>query len=72
MEPDLPTQFNDGKRDRRGRFLAGTVAPQGDCAGALYRVDNSGSISRLIGGLGMSNGLDWSPGRPAIPPAWSP
>lgn len=61
VEPDLPTQFNDGKCDARGRFLAGTVAPQGECPGALYRLDDSGGISRLIDGLGMSNGLDWSP-----------
>jgi sugar lactone lactonase YvrE len=61
VERDLPTQFNDGKCDARGRFLAGTVAYQGECPGALYRLDGSGAISRLIDGLGMSNGLDWSP-----------
>jgi L-arabinonolactonase len=61
VEVDLPTQFNDGKCDRHGRFLAGTVAPKGECAGALYRLDIDGSVTRLIGGLGMSNGLDWSP-----------
>lgn len=61
VEADLPTQFNDGKCDAKGRFLAGTVAPHGECLGALYRLDDSGGISRLIDGLGMSNGLDWSP-----------
>lgn len=61
VEPDLPTQFNDGKCDTRGRFLAGTVASQRECPGALYRLDSSGGVTRLIDGLGMSNGMDWSP-----------
>lgn len=61
VEPDLPTQLNDGKCDTRGRFLAGTVAPEGECPGTLYRLDDSGTINTLIEGIGMSNGLDWSP-----------
>jgi sugar lactone lactonase YvrE len=63
VEPELPTQFNDGKCDARGRFLAGAVAARsaGECPGALYRLDASGSVARLIDGLGMSNGRDWSP-----------
>ncbi|GAA1137114.1 SMP-30/gluconolactonase/LRE family protein [Kribbella jejuensis] len=61
VEHDLPTQFNDGKCDSRGRFLAGTAAFEGKCPGALYCLDSDGTVTRLISGVGMSNGLDWSP-----------
>lgn len=61
VEPDLPTQFNDGKCDSRARFIAGTAAPDRSCAGTLYRIDHDGSAQALVRNVGMSNGLDWSP-----------
>jgi sugar lactone lactonase YvrE len=61
LEPDLPTQCNDGKCDRRGRFVVGTATTDQSCLGALYVVDHDGSSRRLVDGVGMSNGLDWSP-----------
>lgn len=62
VEPELATQFNDGKCDARGRFVAGTAAIDPRFTGALYRIDHDGSVHRLLGDVGMSNGLDWSPG----------
>lgn len=61
VEPDLATQFNDGKCDPQGRFVAGTAAPGGGVTGTLYRVDHDGAVHPLFGDIGMSNGLDWSP-----------
>ncbi|WP_083459899.1 SMP-30/gluconolactonase/LRE family protein [Jiangella muralis] len=61
IEPDLATQFNDGKCDPQGRFVAGTAATDPRFTGALYRVDHDGTTEQLIDGIGMSNGLDWSP-----------
>ncbi|SDU63521.1 SMP-30/gluconolactonase/LRE family protein [Jiangella alkaliphila] len=61
VETDLATQFNDGKCDSRGRFVAGTAAVDPRFTGSLYRVDHDGSTHRLFGDIGMSNGLDWSP-----------
>lgn len=61
VEPDLPTQLNDGKCDSRGRFVVGTAARERACDGALYRIDHDGAVQPLVTGLGMSNGLDWSP-----------
>jgi sugar lactone lactonase YvrE len=62
-EADKPNnRFNDGKCDSRGRFWAGTmdmgVAPG---AGSLYRLDRDGSAHCLERGIGISNGLGWSP-----------
>lgn len=62
-EADEPrTRFNDGKCDRRGRFWAGTMdlderAP----LGALYRFSGPGRCERMLDGIGLSNGLGWSP-----------
>lgn len=53
-------RFNDGKCDSRGRFFVGTVTNSKAESGALYRVDHDG-IHRLVTGVQMSNGLDWSP-----------
>lgn len=61
VEPELPTQFNDGKCDTRGRFVAGTASRLPGHAGTLYRIDTDGTKHQLFNGIGMSNGLDWSP-----------
>jgi len=54
-------RFNDGKCDLRGRFLAGTMdMKEKDPAGSLYSFDGK-SITRLLGGVTISNGLTWSP-----------
>ena len=61
-EADLPvTQWNDGKADPAGRFLAGTVATdqRSSCCG-LYSVE-PGGIRRLDGGFAITNGPCWSP-----------
>ncbi len=63
--PDLggPTiRLNDGKVDRRGRFLAGSMdITEQTAAGILYRVDPDLSIHRLDRGIVVSNGPCWSP-----------
>lgn len=56
------TRMNDGGCDRAGRFYAGTMAfDERPGAGALYRVDLDGSVSTVLDGLTISNGLGWSP-----------
>jgi len=72
-EHDEPeTRFNDGKVDRRGRFVAGTMAYDFDRydadrgqrptrSGGLYRLDTNGTVTRLDGGISCSNGPCWSP-----------
>lgn len=55
------TRMNDGKCDSAGRFWAGTMAlDMRPGAGALYRLERDLQLSRLLDGLGISNGLAWS------------
>lgn len=63
VEADLPgNRFNDGKVDARGRFWAGTMAmDETPGRGSLYRLDADGTATPVLDGVGMSNGLDWSP-----------
>ncbi len=59
-QPD--TRMNDGKCDRAGRFYAGTMAAdESEGKGSFYRLDTDGSVTELLTGLGISNGLGWSP-----------
>jgi len=62
LENELPgNRFNDGKCDPRGRFIAGTMAlAENDPAGSLYSFDGR-SITKLLSGITVSNGLTWSP-----------
>jgi sugar lactone lactonase YvrE len=58
----LQNRMNDGKCDPAGRFWAGTMNEMHDAfCGALYRLDPDLGVRRMISGVGVSNGLDWSP-----------
>lgn len=56
-------RFNDGEVDSRGRFWAGSMseADNSQPEGVLYRLDPDLSIHVMETGLGISNGLGWSP-----------
>jgi len=59
-----PMVFNDGKIDRRGRFLIGACTanfakPAPD--GGLYRLDPDHRLTKLDSGIHFSNGPCWSP-----------
>ncbi|MBI9046374.1 MAG: SMP-30/gluconolactonase/LRE family protein [Anaerolineaceae bacterium] len=53
------SRFNDGKVDRKGRFWAGTMTPQG-AVSALYRLDADHTIHTIQTGITISNGIGWS------------
>jgi sugar lactone lactonase YvrE len=56
------TRMNDAACDPAGRFLAGTMAfDERPGAGALYRLDLDGTVTTVLDGLTVSNGIDWSP-----------
>lgn len=60
---DLPLpdgqRLNDGAADRFGTYWIGSVSKHR--CGHLYRVHPDGEVVTVLSGIGMSNGLDWSP-----------
>jgi sugar lactone lactonase YvrE len=63
VEADEPrTRLNDGKVDRRGRFVAGGMDDKEELAiCGLWRLDPDLSVTKLDGGIICSNGPCWSP-----------
>ncbi len=63
VEADNPvTRLNDGEIDPQGRLWAGTMGWEAEPnAGALYRLDPDGTVTRMVDGVTISNGLGWSP-----------
>jgi sugar lactone lactonase YvrE len=56
------TRLNDGKVDRRGRFVAGSMdSSLGEPLGALYALDADSRLRTLETGVRCSNGPCWSP-----------
>jgi len=55
-------RMNDGKVDPSGRFWAGSMDPD-QRRGELYRLDPDGSQHVMLGQIGISNGIGWSPDR---------
>jgi len=55
-------RLNDGKCDTQGRLWAGTMVENGEPenSGSLYELDLNGSVQKLFGGVGTSNGLAWN------------
>jgi sugar lactone lactonase YvrE len=62
-EPGKPgNHMNDGACDQAGRFYAGSMATdESPGQGALYRLDPDHSVTQLFAGVGISNGIGWSP-----------
>jgi sugar lactone lactonase YvrE len=55
-------RMNDGKVDSAGRFWAGSMAySETGREGSLYRLDPDGSVTTVLTGVGISNGIGWSP-----------
>jgi sugar lactone lactonase YvrE len=55
-------RFNDGRCDRQGRFLVGSLNEKRDAnSAALYRLDADLRLAEVFGDIMISNGLAWSP-----------
>ncbi|HSV54337.1 MAG TPA: SMP-30/gluconolactonase/LRE family protein [Burkholderiaceae bacterium] len=55
-------RMNDGRTDRQGRFVAGSmVMGRHDRDGALYRLEADGGVTRLIEGIAVANSTCFSP-----------
>ena len=60
LDGEQESRFNDVIADPAGRVFCGTM-PSPDHLGSLYRLDTDGSITRLLTGIGISNGLGFTP-----------
>jgi sugar lactone lactonase YvrE len=59
---DDSVRMNEGGCDPDGRFWCGSMAYDKRAgAAALYRLDPDGSTHRVLEGVTISNGLEWSP-----------
>ena len=59
---ELDTRFNDVIADPEGRVFCGTI-PAKDNKARLYRLDTDGSITKILDGIGISNGMGFTPDR---------
>ena len=62
--PEIPeereSRFNDVIADPEGRVFCGTM-PIGKRGGTLYRLDADGTLTRVLEGIQISNGMGFSP-----------
>jgi len=63
IDVDSPLiRINDAKCDARGRLWAATLSSDFRTgAASLYRIDPDRSVRKMLDGLTLGNGLDWSP-----------
>ncbi|MGN5733567.1 SMP-30/gluconolactonase/LRE family protein [Arthrobacter psychrochitiniphilus] len=60
-EANRPTAFNDGVADTEGNLWVGSMSRNGAVGqGRLWRFDSSGHGTVALGGIGISNGLDFT------------
>lgn len=55
-------RFNDVIADPAGRVFCGTMSTK-DHPGRLYRLDADGTITKILDGIGTSNGMGFTPDR---------
>jgi sugar lactone lactonase YvrE len=61
-QADARMRLNDARCDPRGRLWAGTVRDDfASGVAALYRLDPDLTLHKMLEGVTISNGLDWSP-----------
>src|SRR5215207_11616336 len=59
---DPGVRMNEGGCDPDGRFWCGSMAyDRTPGAAALYRLDADGSVTTVLDGVTISNGIDWAP-----------
>lgn len=57
-----PMRLNDGRTDREGRFVCGSmVLHRRDPEGRLYRLEADGRVTTLLDGIAVSNATCFSP-----------
>lgn len=62
LPEERDTRFNDVIADPEGRVFCGTMRSPTHL-GRLYRLDRDGTITRILEGIGTSNGMGFTPDR---------
>jgi sugar lactone lactonase YvrE len=62
---EVNTRFNDVIADPVGRVFCGTMPTQ-ERSGRLYRLDLDGTLTEVVDGVGVSNGLGFTPDRKGL------
>ncbi len=60
LPDERTTRFNDVIADPAGRVFCGTMSTK-ERAARLYRLDTDGTITRVLDGIGQSNGMGFTP-----------
>ena len=53
-------RFNEAIADATGRVLVGTVRNGRPNGAGIYRLESSGTLAKVLGGTGQSNGMGWN------------
>ncbi len=62
IAPDAQRRLNDGACDPAGRFVVGSMLANTSSGDEqLWRLEHDGTVTVLDEGLGLSNGIAWSP-----------
>lgn len=62
VDPNPQTRLNDGKCDPQGRFWIGSMdREEKEAIGGFFSVGPSGEVRQWADGIGVSNGMTWSP-----------
>lgn len=62
VEQGMDNRLNDGRVDSKGRLWIGTMDNQYTRPnGGLYRVDPDGTVTKMLEGINVSNGIAFSP-----------
>ncbi|MFW2072502.1 SMP-30/gluconolactonase/LRE family protein [Acinetobacter gerneri] len=61
IPPNEKVRFNDGKIDRFGNFICGSMGIHAEPLGELYRMNRVGESKKLANGIRISNCIAFSP-----------
>ena len=53
-------RFNEAIADASGRVLLGTIRRGRPNGAGIYRLENSGTLVKVLGGTGQANGMGWN------------
>jgi D-xylonolactonase len=53
-------RFNEAIADASGRVFVGTVRQGRPNGAGIYRLENSGTLAKMLGGTGFSSGMGWN------------